>query len=117
MSGDGFRVDPQLLGQAASVLDGCGRELASALQGLQAMVTADNPWGADEPGTVFGAAYAAVLGHALGVYASHVEQLGQAAGSLSTWAGTVVEVDSGQAEAFDALAALTAEAGAGPTWG
>lgn len=102
MSG-GFRVDPEQLAGAASGVGQCAQSLGMSLQGLQGTVGSANPWGADEPGTVFGMVYTEVLGHALEVYASHVDLLAGAAEGLATWAGTVAEVDAEQAAVFDAI--------------
>lgn len=61
-------------------------DFAEGLQELQATVTTDNPWGGDEPGTVFGMAYTALLGHALETFGSHQELLAAGAEKLTTWA-------------------------------
>lgn len=105
MSGAGFRIDPQALAGAGGSVASCAQELGQALQGLQASITSGNPWGADEPGSLFGAAYAEVLGHALEVYASHVQQLADAAEGLATWAGTVAETDQALSARISAIAA------------
>ena len=99
----GFRVDLQQLAGAATGVGQCAQSLGTSLQGLQATVTSASPWGADEPGTVFGMVYTEVLGYALEVFASHVDLLRGAADGLLTWAGTVAEVDASQAVAFDAI--------------
>jgi hypothetical protein len=100
---NGFRVDPEQLAGAATGVGQCAQSLGTSLQGLQATVTSANPWGADEPGTAFGMVYTEVLGHALEVYASHVDLLMGAADGLLTWAGTVAEVEASQAAAFDVM--------------
>jgi hypothetical protein len=104
VTGAGFRIDPQVLASSGTSVGQCATDLAGAVQRLQATVTSSNPWGGDEPGTVFGMAYTAVLGHALEVYASHVEQLGFAAEGLSTWANTITEADSAVAESARMIA-------------
>jgi ABC-type transporter Mla subunit MlaD len=104
VTGAGFRIDPPTLAAAGQAVAGCAQELGQALQGLQATVTSGNPWGADEPGTLFGAAYTEALGHALQVYASHAEQLGYAAEGLATWARTVTETDQAESARISAIA-------------
>lgn len=99
----GFRVDPDDLRSASAGIGSCAERLADAVQRLQVTVTSGNPWGADEPGSVFGAAYGAVLGHALEVYASHVGQLGSAAERLGVWAGTVQDADAAAARSANAI--------------
>lgn len=98
MSIDGFRADPDVLAAAAQSVDRSVQSLASSLQGLQATVTSQNPWGADEPGTIFGMAYSVVLNHALETISSHVEMLADARDGLGVWANTLVEVDAQVAE-------------------
>lgn len=67
------------IGQAAD-------DFGDGMQRLQATVTTDNPWGADEPGTVFGMAYTGLLAHAMETYGSHFELLVAGAEKLLTWA-------------------------------
>jgi hypothetical protein len=59
--------------------------LGQDLRALETTVTAGNPWGSDEAGSVFGMAYTAVLGHAVEVLGSHVELLGGGAEKLGVW--------------------------------
>ena len=70
-----MQTEPEVLAGAAQSIAGAAVELDDGLTSLTATVTSDNPWGADEPGTVFGAVYAQVLTHALDTYGSHVQQL------------------------------------------
>jgi hypothetical protein len=90
-------VDPAELIDAAQAIGQCAEELGNRLNALSATLTSENPWGADEPGTLFGMAYMEVLGHALEVYGSHVDQLFGAAQGLAIWASTAVEADQGNA--------------------
>ncbi|MER7458132.1 hypothetical protein [Micromonospora sp. NPDC126480] len=94
-----MQTEPEVLAGAAQQIAGVAVELDDGLTALTATVTTDNPWGADEPGTVFGAAYTEVLSHALETYGSHVQQLLTAAENLAGWAREVVEAD----ERSDAL--------------
>ncbi len=94
-----MHTEPEVLAGAAQAVAGVAVELDDGLTDLTATVTTDNPWGADEPGTVFGAAYTEVLSHALETYGTHVQQLLTAAENLAGWAQQVVEAD----ERSDAL--------------
>jgi hypothetical protein len=103
-----MRVDPEALVGAAQAIDQCAVDLVNNLTELQGTVTTNNPWGADGPGTLFGAAYVEVLGHALDVYGSHVQQLGEAAQGLAGWAESVAQTDQGAADGFAAIHARLA---------
>lgn len=94
-----MHTEPEVLAGAAQTIAGVAVELDDGLTSLTATVTSDNPWGADEPGSLFGAAYTEVLSHALETYGSHVQQLLTAAENLADWARQVVEAD----ERSDAL--------------
>jgi hypothetical protein len=79
------------VGQAAD-------DFGNGLRRLQASVTSENPWGADEPGTVFGMAYTALLGHAMETYGSHLELLVAGAEKLVTWADNSRSTEDHNAE-------------------
>jgi uncharacterized protein YukE len=96
-------VEPDLVATAAEQIGGAAQQLADGLAALEATVTRDNPWGADEPGSLFGAAYTVVLSHALEVYGSHVDLLTTAGQNLGAWAREVAETDRNAAELFSAL--------------
>ncbi|MGA3489984.1 hypothetical protein ACK8GG_18475 [Micromonosporaceae bacterium DT55] len=98
-----MQTEPEVLAGAAQSIAGVAVELDDGLTSLTATVTSDNPWGADEPGTVFGAVYAEVLTHALDTYGSHVQQLLTAAENLAEWAQQVIEADESSSEAFQSL--------------
>ncbi|NBE80765.1 hypothetical protein [Micromonospora rubida] len=96
-------VEPDLLATAGQLIGDAAGQLDNGLAELQATVTTDNPWGADEPGTLFGAAYTGVLSHALEVYGSHVGLLAYAGQNLDAWAREVAETDRAADEMFTAL--------------
>jgi hypothetical protein len=78
-------------------------EFGTRLQKLQATVTTNNPWGRDEPGTVFGTIYSAVLGRAMQTYGSHRRLLASGAAKLADWAANsraVEDVNAALARAF-----------------
>lgn len=97
----GIEVDVAALRSAAQTIGGTGERLDGQVQQLQATVTGSgNPWGADEPGSVFGMAYVEVVQHALDVYASMAEQLLDVAGKLATGADNHEFTDVGAADLF-----------------
>ncbi|MFF5072254.1 hypothetical protein ACFY2R_13880 [Micromonospora olivasterospora] len=98
-----MHTEPEVLAGAAQAVAGAAVELEGELSALESTVTTDNPWGADEPGTLFGAAYTEVLSHALETYGSHVQLLLTAAEGLSDWAQQVVETDLAASELFTGL--------------
>ncbi|PWR13752.1 hypothetical protein DKT69_19385 [Micromonospora sicca] len=98
-----MHTEPEVLAGAAQQIAGVAVELETGLGALEATVTTQNPWGADEPGTVFGAAYTEVLSHALETYGSHVQLLITAAEGLADWAQQVVEVDQQSDALFTSL--------------
>jgi hypothetical protein len=100
-----MRVDPADLESVGRAIGRCADDLMTGLQQLERTVTSNSPWGADEPGSLFGMAYTEVLGHAMDVYGSHVQQLADAAQRLSAWATTTAQVDAGNAQVFDAIQA------------
>jgi hypothetical protein len=103
-----MRVDPDELVDAAQQVGQCAVDLSNSLTELQATMTSNNPWGGDEPGTLFGLAYIEILGHAMQVYGSHVEQLGEAAQGLADWAMSTAQTDQGIADRFTAIQARLA---------
>ncbi len=98
-----MRVEPEQLASAAQEIGGCGDDLGRSLDGLQSTVTSGNPWGGDEPGTLFGMAYVEILSYAMEVYGSHVDQLAEAAQGLDEWARTTTQTDQGNADQFTAI--------------
>ncbi|WP_147252679.1 hypothetical protein [Micromonospora endolithica] len=98
-----MHTEPAVLAGSAQAIAGAAVELEDGLRALDATVTSGNPWGADEPGSLFGAAYTEVLSHALQTYDSHVQQLLGAAEGLADWAGQVVEADQRSEELFRSL--------------
>jgi hypothetical protein len=80
------RLNPEELLGAAQELGACADDLGAGLTRLQATVTTENPWGADEAGSLFALAYLEVLGHALDVLGSHVDLIGDAADGIADMA-------------------------------
>jgi hypothetical protein len=87
--------------QSANGLGQCTDSLVNSLQSLQATVTTENPWGKDEPGSLFGMAYVEVLNHALHVFASHIEQIVTAADGLASWADSLHGAEQGNTDMFN----------------
>jgi hypothetical protein len=102
-----MRTDPAKLADAAAAIRGCSADLGGSLDRLQATLTKASPWGSDEPGTLFGAAYVEILGYALSVYSSHAGLLADSAQALQGWAATMVRSDQAVAEAMSTMRAPT----------
>jgi hypothetical protein len=102
-----MRVDPAKLADAAAAIYGCSNDLGGGLDGLQSTLTTESPWGSDEPGTLFGAAYVEILRYALSVYSSHAGLLADAGQALQGWAATMVRSDQAAVEAMSTVRAQT----------
>jgi hypothetical protein len=100
-----MRVDPDQLANSATALARSAEDFADGLDGLEATVSTENPWGGDEAGTLFGAAYVEVLGHAMEVLGSHIGQLVEAAEGLGTWAQQVWQAEQENIGLIDESAA------------
>jgi hypothetical protein len=105
----GISTDPDVLAQAAQGIGTAAEELASRLQALSSTLTSESPWGSDEPGTLFGTLYAAVLGHAMQAMASHADRLAYAAGGLGGWAEHLSRTEQGVAGQLDSIKQMVAE--------
>ncbi|MEU8237315.1 hypothetical protein AB0C07_03615 [Actinoplanes missouriensis] len=89
-----MRMDPDAVAATGSTLAGIAQRMASDVAELDATVAgAANPWGEDESGSAFALAYQAILGHALGALGSYVQQMGDAAVSLTLQARAVATAD------------------------
>ena len=98
-----MRVEPDVLIESARGVDTASAEVGRLVSGLCTSVTTGNPWGDDDPGTIFGTAYLALLGHALEVYESHVGGLGFARDGLITWAESVTSADEAGAYEYGSV--------------
>lgn len=97
------QLDPDSVAAAGGALAGVAQRMADDVAVLETTVHgAAHPWGEDESGTVFAVAYQSVLGHALRALGSYVQQMGDAALTLSMQARAMAQIDT------DAAAALTA---------
>lgn len=90
----GFTVRPEALVDSASALDGAAQDFNTHLNTLQTTVTSNNPWGGDEPGSLFGTAYVALLSYAMEAIASHGSKIEQAAQGLAEMAGAFGGVEA-----------------------
>ncbi|WP_327042749.1 WXG100 family type VII secretion target [Micromonospora ureilytica] len=101
---DALEVDVTALHSAARSIEASGERLGAEVQRLQGTVTGSaSPWGGDEAGTVFGAAYTEVLQHALDVYASMADQLLSVADRLGAAADAHERSDLDNAALFTRL--------------
>lgn len=94
-------VTPESMQQAGTQIAGVADEMAAGLEGLRSTITGSgNPWGSDEPGTVFGSIYAAVLGKAFTAIASHVAQVRYAGQALQQQARDYDQTELAIADGF-----------------
>jgi hypothetical protein len=105
MTAGQMRVDPQQLADSATSIGHQVEEFGTGLDELEATLTTDNPWGGDEAGTLFGAAYVEVLGHAMDAFGSHLGQLMEAAEGLVSWAQQVYDTEQQNIGTIDRSAA------------
>lgn len=108
-----MKVDPDRLAGAATSLARCAEDLGSSLESLQSTVTTNNPWGNDEPGSLFGAAYVEVLHHAMEVYDSHLGLLVEAARNLAEWSARLRRTEQQNVARFDRLGSGPGSSGPG----
>ncbi|KHD72413.1 hypothetical protein MB27_38755 [Actinoplanes utahensis] len=85
------------------------QQMADDVTALESTVAGpDNPWGGDESGSVFALAYQGVLGHALQALGSYVQEMGEAALTLTAQARAIAATDTFSAASL-ASPALTSE--------
>jgi hypothetical protein len=95
-------VDPDRLATAAREVKTSADGMARDLDSLKAAVTGgEEPWGHDEQGRLFGAAYTEVRQQAIDAYDSHVRLLAFAADNLTTWANEARQTEDGHAGQLD----------------
>jgi hypothetical protein len=93
-----LKLDLDLLAETGGALAGIAQRMADDMAVLDATVAGPaGPWGDDEGGGAFALAYQAILGHAIGALGSYVQQMGDAALSLTLQARSMAEVDSSSA--------------------
>ena len=96
-------LDPDAMASVGSTLAGVAQRMADDVAALETTVTGPgNPWGDDESGTTFAVLYQAVLGQALGALGSYVQQVGEAALTLTGQAREMAAIDASAAEGFSA---------------
>ncbi|MEQ4204337.1 hypothetical protein [Actinopolymorpha sp. B9G3] len=97
------REDFEQLRSSASAVHECAVDFERSFQRLLPTLRQRNPWGADEPGTIFGMAYTALLGKATQVLGSHVGLLQAGASGLATWSKNAEQTEAGNAERLNAV--------------
>lgn len=105
----GISTDPDVLTGAAQGIGAAAEDLANRLQALSSTVTTEDPWGGDEPGTVFGTLYVAVLGHAMQAMATHLDRLAYATSGLAGWAEQLAGTEQAVTGRLDAIHQMVAE--------
>lgn len=88
-------IDPESLAGSGRALASVAQRMADDLAVLETTVHGTgNPWGTDENGSVFAVAYQAVLGHALQALGTYVQEMGEAAVTLTATAHAVAANDT-----------------------
>jgi uncharacterized protein YukE len=102
MAGKGeFSIDPEVLRVASQRMQSCADDFARSVQTLSSHVTGSgSPWGSDETGSMFGAAYTEASQLGLKALAHLVDQLGGVAEALDKIGSTVQAVDEGESNTF-----------------
>lgn len=107
MSGPGFQVDPSALGASGAELSRVAGEFASALRAFQAELAGFGaPWGADEIGSLIGAAHEEVAQWAFECFETAASEIDAAGFDLGDMAGAYREVEERVRGAFDAFDAF-----------
>jgi len=98
---NGYDIKPATLNAAGGQFSAAGDQVANGLSAIRDTVSGDgNPWGSDEPGTIFGQLYVAAMSKALEVIGEYAQQLQQAGEALTAIGTAVREGDQRQADAY-----------------
>jgi uncharacterized protein YukE len=101
---EGFRVSPDSLLTAAQQTQRCADDLKAATEKLRSRVLgAGSPWGGDEMGTVFAAAYTECTHLGLEVLSDLSQHLEGMAASLAQMSENTQATDEANAAGFDQL--------------
>jgi hypothetical protein len=104
MSSPGFNVDPHALGSSGASLSQVAGEFAAALRAFQSELSGFGaPWGADEIGSLIGAAHEEVAQWAFECFEVAAEELGAAGFDVGDMATSYREVEERIRGAFDAF--------------
>jgi len=104
MSSPGFSVDPHALGASGVDLSRVAGEFASALRSFQSELAGFGaPWGADEIGSLIGAAHEEVAQWAFECFATAAEEVEAAGFDLGDMATGYREVEERIRDAFNAF--------------
>src|SRR5690349_17558445 len=104
MSSGGFRVDPSALGTSGAELSGVAGEFTSALRAFHSELSSFGaPWGADEIGSLIGAAHSEVAQWSFECFEVAAEELSAAGFDVGTMATNYREVEEQIRGAFDAF--------------
>ncbi|HWS32878.1 MAG TPA: hypothetical protein VN408_09060 [Actinoplanes sp.] len=95
---DRLKFDPEAVAASGRTLAGIAQQMADDVAVLETTVHgAGNPWGTDESGGLFAVAYQQILGHALQALGSYVQEMGEAAVTLTETARAVATTDNAAA--------------------
>lgn len=90
-----LKLDPEIVAASGRALAGIAQRMADDVAILETTVHgAGNPWGDDESGGLFAVAYQQILGHALQALGSYVQEMGEAAITLTETAQAVATTDN-----------------------
>lgn len=101
----GFKIDPEQMRQQGREIEQLGVASADRLRSLRDLVAGDGaPWGADEAGAAFGAAYqelVTVAEEVLRIFSDGIEMVGH---NLQQQADEVQGVDNNSRDLFTTIA-------------
>ncbi len=101
---DQFQISPESLQAASRGMRRCAEDFAAAVERLRGRVLgAGNPWGADEFGTLFGAAYTECTTLGLRALDHLAGQLGDVAEALGRMGANTQGTDEANAAGFRRL--------------
>jgi hypothetical protein len=98
---DGYDIKPGSLRAASGQLAAAAEQVSGGLSGIRDTVSGEgNPWGSDEPGTVFGQLYVAAMNTAMDVIGGYAEQLTEAGQALTAIGSAISDGDRQLADAY-----------------
>ncbi|SDT75361.1 hypothetical protein [Actinoplanes derwentensis] len=99
-----LKLDPESVADSGRALAGVAQRMADDIAVLETTVHGSgNPWGSDESGGLFAVAYQEILGHALQALGSYVQEMGEAALTLTETARAVAATDNTAASTLGGL--------------
>jgi len=101
---NGFEVEPALLRTGGDEVIGAAARFIGQLESFEAQMDGyGEPWGADEVGSLIGAAYTAVSAWVLDCIGVAAEEIGAAGSDLTQMADNYEQVEKDSADAMRSL--------------